>query len=61
MMEVSSHAIDQQRADFFDYAAVAFLNLSPEHLDYHGRMKDYFAVKAGWLARPAHQKARDMP
>ncbi len=54
VMEVSSHAIDQQRAGFFEYAAVAFLNLSPEHLDYHGNMEDYFAVKAGWIALPGH-------
>lgn len=46
VMEVSSHALDQQRvADVhFDYAA--FTNLTPEHQDYHGSMEAYFQAKA---------------
>ena len=51
-MEVSSHALDQGRVDATRFAAAVFTNLSPEHLDYHGTMEDYFAAKAR-LFRPA--------
>ncbi len=46
-MEVSSHAIDQDRVDGLGFAALAFTNLSRDHMDYHGDMDSYFAVKAG--------------
>ncbi|NQY49498.1 MAG: UDP-N-acetylmuramoyl-L-alanyl-D-glutamate--2,6-diaminopimelate ligase [Colwellia sp.] len=44
-MEVSSHALCQQRvqADLFDIAV--FTNLSRDHLDYHGSMASYGAAK----------------
>jgi UDP-N-acetylmuramoyl-L-alanyl-D-glutamate--2,6-diaminopimelate ligase len=45
-MEVSSHALVQHRADAVCFAAGVFTNLSPEHLDYHHTMADYFAAKA---------------
>ncbi|MDR0592649.1 MAG: Mur ligase domain-containing protein, partial [Bifidobacteriaceae bacterium] len=35
VMEVSSHALDQHRVDGFAFDAVAFTNLSRDHLDYH--------------------------
>jgi len=44
-MEVSSHAIDQQRVGGVRFAAAAFTNLSQDHLDYHGDMESYFRVK----------------
>lgn len=44
-MEVSSHALDLYRVDGTEFAAAAFLNLSPEHLDWHGTMDDYAASK----------------
>lgn len=45
VMEVSSHAIEQARIAhcFFDVAA--FTNLSQDHLDFHGSMEAYGAVK----------------
>lgn len=46
VMEVSSHAIAQHRVDGVYFDAVAFTNLSPEHLDYHADMDEYFATKA---------------
>jgi UDP-N-acetylmuramoyl-L-alanyl-D-glutamate--2,6-diaminopimelate ligase len=49
VMEVSSHAIHQQRHSLFNYQAAIFTNLSQEHLDYHGRMEDYFQVKASFI------------
>ncbi|MCL2605821.1 MAG: UDP-N-acetylmuramoyl-L-alanyl-D-glutamate--2,6-diaminopimelate ligase [Coriobacteriia bacterium] len=44
-MEVSSHAIDMHRAEQTPFAAVAFTNLSQDHLDYHHTMEEYRRVK----------------
>jgi len=44
-MEVSSHAIDMHRVEQTSFAAVAFTNLSQDHLDYHNTMEEYQAVK----------------
>jgi UDP-N-acetylmuramoyl-L-alanyl-D-glutamate--2,6-diaminopimelate ligase len=45
-MEVSSHALDQQRVEGIAFAAAVFTNLSRDHLDYHGTVEAYFAAKA---------------
>jgi UDP-N-acetylmuramoyl-L-alanyl-D-glutamate--2,6-diaminopimelate ligase len=45
VMEVSSHALAQKRADGCRFKAAAFTNLTHEHLDYHRTMGDYFAAK----------------
>lgn len=45
-MEVSSHALAQHRVDAVRFRVAVFTNLSPEHLDFHGTMEEYFAVKA---------------
>jgi UDP-N-acetylmuramoyl-L-alanyl-D-glutamate--2,6-diaminopimelate ligase len=45
-MEVSSHALDLGRVGGAFFEVALFTNLSQEHLDYHGTMDDYFAVKA---------------
>ena len=45
VMEVSSHAIDQLRIAELEYNAGIFLNLTRDHLDYHGDMESYFEVK----------------
>jgi len=44
-MEVSSHALDQQRVSEVDFDVAIFTNLSQDHLDYHGTMEDYFESK----------------
>jgi UDP-N-acetylmuramoyl-L-alanyl-D-glutamate--2,6-diaminopimelate ligase len=44
-MEVSSHAIEQRRADGIRFAACAMTNLTHEHLDYHHTMEDYARAK----------------
>jgi UDP-N-acetylmuramoyl-L-alanyl-D-glutamate--2,6-diaminopimelate ligase len=54
-MEVSSHAMDQHRADGVVFDVAAFTNLSQDHLDYHGSMAAYFEAKAG-LFTPAHAR-----
>lgn len=45
-MEVSSHALDQGRADGLSFCAGVFTNLTHEHLDYHADFDDYFRAKA---------------
>jgi UDP-N-acetylmuramoyl-L-alanyl-D-glutamate--2,6-diaminopimelate ligase len=45
VMEVSSHALDQSRVGDIAFDAMAFLNLSPEHLDYHPTMEHYYESK----------------
>lgn len=45
-MEVSSHALIQQRVAGLEFAVAVFTNLSHDHLDYHGTMEAYFDAKA---------------
>jgi len=44
-MEVSSHSVDLHRIDYLDFEYFIFTNLSQDHLDYHGDMRNYFAAK----------------
>jgi UDP-N-acetylmuramoyl-L-alanyl-D-glutamate--2,6-diaminopimelate ligase len=44
-LEASSHGIDQRRLDGVELTAAGFLNLSQDHLDYHGVMGAYRAAK----------------
>lgn len=45
-LEVSSHALVLHRVGGVQFEAVAFTNLSHDHLDFHGSLDDYFAAKA---------------
>jgi UDP-N-acetylmuramoyl-L-alanyl-D-glutamate--2,6-diaminopimelate ligase len=45
VMEVSSHALAQQRVYGIPFAAAIFTNLTRDHLDYHHTMEEYFASK----------------
>lgn len=45
VMEVSSHALDQNRIGDTHYEVAVFTNLSHEHLDYHGTMENYYQAK----------------
>jgi UDP-N-acetylmuramoyl-L-alanyl-D-glutamate--2,6-diaminopimelate ligase len=45
VMEVSSHALDQQRTAGTDFDVGVFTNLTREHLDYHGTLDAYFEAK----------------
>lgn len=49
VMEVSSHAIVQNRIRGVDFDAAVFTNLTQDHLDYHGTMEAYFEAKSGFL------------
>lgn len=44
-LEASSHGIDQRRLDGVRLKAAGFLNLTQDHLDYHGDMDTYRAAK----------------
>ena len=45
-MEVSSHALAQERVRGLDFDVGVFTNLTRDHLDYHRDMDDYFAAKS---------------
>ncbi|MEH6649337.1 MAG: UDP-N-acetylmuramoyl-L-alanyl-D-glutamate--2,6-diaminopimelate ligase [Motiliproteus sp.] len=45
-MEVSSHALEQQRVAGIAFEQAIFTNLSRDHLDYHGTMEAYAEAKA---------------
>ena len=44
-LEASSHGIDQRRLDGVRLTAAGFLNLTQDHLDYHGSMETYQQAK----------------
>jgi UDP-N-acetylmuramoyl-L-alanyl-D-glutamate--2,6-diaminopimelate ligase len=44
-MEVSSHALDQGRAEAVRFDGAIFTNLSRDHFDYHGTLENYAAAK----------------
>jgi UDP-N-acetylmuramoyl-L-alanyl-D-glutamate--2,6-diaminopimelate ligase len=45
VMEVSSHALEQQRVYAIPFDVAVFTNLTRDHLDYHGTFEKYFAAK----------------
>ena len=45
VMEVSSHALAQERVFGIPFDVAVFTNLTRDHLDYHGTMDDYFRAK----------------
>jgi UDP-N-acetylmuramoyl-L-alanyl-D-glutamate--2,6-diaminopimelate ligase len=45
-MEVSSHALVQERVRGVDFDVGVFTNISRDHLDYHNDMDDYFVAKS---------------
>jgi len=44
-MEVSSHALSQDRVKGVTFARALFTNLTQDHLDFHDGFEDYFAAK----------------
>ncbi len=48
-MEVSSHAVHQERIRGLKFKAGAWTNFSQDHLDYHGTMDEYFNCKLKFI------------
>ncbi len=46
VMEVSSHALAQDRVGGVEFDAAVFTNLTQDHLDFHKNIQDYFDAKA---------------
>lgn len=45
IMEVSSHALVQNRIEGLNFAAKIFTNITQDHLDFHGNFENYKAAK----------------
>ncbi len=45
VMEVSSHALKQNRVEGFHFDGAVFTNLTQDHLDFHGNFEDYLQSK----------------
>jgi UDP-N-acetylmuramoyl-L-alanyl-D-glutamate--2,6-diaminopimelate ligase len=45
VMEATSHGSELGRLDRVRFDALAFTNLTQDHLDFHGSMEDYFSAK----------------
>lgn len=57
-MEVSSHAMIQERVRGVEFDVAAFTNLTQDHLDFHGTMARYFDAKAMLFEQIAAQKKK---
>lgn len=51
VMEATSHALSLGKLDALSFDAAIFTNLTPEHLDFHGNMENYFFAKAQLFSR----------
>lgn len=52
LMEVSSHALDQERVAGLEFDGALITNLTQDHLDYHVTMENYFQAKAKLFMGP---------
>jgi UDP-N-acetylmuramoyl-L-alanyl-D-glutamate--2,6-diaminopimelate ligase len=57
-MEVSSHALVQERARGVEFDVAVFTNLTQDHLDFHGTMENYFAAKTLLFSTLLNQKKK---
>src|ERR1700730_10822720 len=60
-MEVSSHALGQDRIRGLEWDVAVFTNLTQDHLDYHGTMENYFESKAKLFTQLAQQQKKRKP
>jgi UDP-N-acetylmuramoyl-L-alanyl-D-glutamate--2,6-diaminopimelate ligase len=60
-MEVSSHALAQERVRGLEWDVAVFTNLTQDHLDFHGTMENYFEAKAMLFTHLAEQKSKTKP
>ncbi len=57
-MEASSHGAALRRLDGVRFTALAFTNLTPEHLDLHGTIDAYFEAKRRLFVEPGPEGQR---
>ncbi|MCH2135868.1 MAG: UDP-N-acetylmuramoyl-L-alanyl-D-glutamate--2,6-diaminopimelate ligase [Phycisphaerales bacterium] len=57
-MEVSSQGIATGRIEGVEFATGIFTNLSGDHLDLHGDLETYAAIKCDWMASLGQQATR---
>jgi UDP-N-acetylmuramoyl-L-alanyl-D-glutamate--2,6-diaminopimelate ligase len=60
-MEVSSHALAQDRTRGLEWDVAVFTNLTQDHLDFHRTMDNYFEAKAKLFTALATQKRKRKP
>jgi UDP-N-acetylmuramoyl-L-alanyl-D-glutamate--2,6-diaminopimelate ligase len=60
-MEVSSHALAQDRPRGLEWNVAVFTNLTQDHLDFHGTMKGYFESKMKLFTELGNQKKKRKP
>ena len=60
-MEVSSHALAQERVRGIEWDVAVFTNLTQDHLDFHGTMENYFEAKAQLFTGLPEQKSKTKP
>ncbi len=60
-MEVSSHALAQDRTRGLEWDVAVFTNLTQDHLDFHGTMKNYFESKLKLFSQLASQQKKRKP
>jgi UDP-N-acetylmuramoyl-L-alanyl-D-glutamate--2,6-diaminopimelate ligase len=60
-MEVSSHALAQDRTRGLEWNVAVFTNLTQDHLDFHGTMENYFNAKLKLFTALADQQRKRKP
>ncbi|MFN2508460.1 MAG: UDP-N-acetylmuramoyl-L-alanyl-D-glutamate--2,6-diaminopimelate ligase [Chthoniobacterales bacterium] len=60
-LEVSSHALAQERTRGIEWNVAVFTNLTQDHLDFHGTMERYFESKLKLFTALAQQQTKTKP
>jgi len=60
-MEVSSHALAQERTRGLEWDVAVFTNLTQDHLDFHGTMETYFESKLKLFTQLSRQQKKPRP
>src|SRR6266478_4243095 len=60
-LEVSSHALAQDRTRGLEWNVAVFTNLTQDHLDFHGTMESYFDSKTKLFTRLGSQEKKRKP
>jgi len=60
-MEVSSHALAQDRTRGLEWNVAVFTNLTQDHLDFHGTMESYFESKSKLFTQLGQQQKKRKP